>query len=269
MSLEVIKFVSQSLAEGLAVALIVLSESGPGAPGMTGWIMAVREDGRQMGTIGGGPVEAKVVSEGRKILAEASSRVFPFDYSLREGGELGAICGGEARGLITVLRPPNRLIIFGGGHVGRKIYEAGLVAGFEVVMVEDRPEYTSQFPKAKVVMTENLGSTARQLDLNQDCYLVIVTRNHVEDYSVLSATIESQAAYIGLIGSRTKVSKLFGRLREQGVAEEQLRRIHSPIGLAIDDGTPGEIALAIMAEILCVKNKITALAHSRDQRPTP
>lgn len=261
---RVISFINDSLAAGLPVAMVVLTESGRDTPGIPGSMMAVRADGRQVGTIGGGAVEGRVVGDCREALGDPAAVTRPFDYSLRKDGGLDMLCGGEVKGLITVIRPARRLLIFGGGHVGQKLYQAALIAGFEVCVVEDRREFEGEFAGEHFIYTENFSQTARELAAQGESFIVIVTRGHSHDYSVLSAVAESGAAYIGMIGSRQKVRALLDKLRDQGVSQDVLARIYSPVGLDIDNGTPGEIAIGVMAEILAVKNQ-AELRHCRDR----
>lgn len=264
MSKEVIAFVNESLSGGSPVALAILTESGRDTPGLPGSMMAVRADGEQAGTIGGGASEAKVVADCKKALADNTVATFSFDQSLKEDGGLGMICGGQVKGFVTIIRPSRQLIVFGGGHVGQKLYEAGLTAGFQVTMVEDREEYAPLFPSAKVVINKDMAEGAKTLELTGESYIVIVTRGHSQDFQALSAVAGSDAAYIGMIGSRKKVAGLLDKLRAQGVAEHLIHRIYSPVGLDIDDGTPGEIAIAVLAEILAVKNG-GKLRHCRER----
>lgn len=264
MSSHVIEFADRMLKGGFPVAIATLTESGRDTPGIPGSMMAVCGDGKQAGTIGGGTVEAKVVESCQAALEDPTAATIPFDYSLRENGGLDMLCGGQVKGFITVVRPQRRLVIFGGGHVGQKLYEAGLAAGFSVWVVEDREEFSPHFPKANFVLTDNLADTARELSADGENYIVIVTRGHAHDYTVLSAVASGHAAYIGMIGSRLKVKTLLKKLREQGTSRQVLDTIYSPIGLDIDDGTPGEIAIGIMAEIIAVKNK-KPLRHCRDR----
>lgn len=268
MNSQAIAFAQQALAQGKSVALAILSESGRDTPGVAGSMLAVREDGRKTGTIGGGKVEALVVQECQKALNNPSFNGMPFDFSLKKGNGMDMLCGGEMKGVITVVRPQRKLIIFGGGHVGHKLYEAGLVAGFDVTVVEDRPKYATAFEQARFVHTDNLAKTTTQLLETGENYVVIVTRGHSHDYAVLAAAAQCKTAYLGMIGSRGKVKILLEQLRKEGVAEETIQNIYSPIGVDIDDGTPGEIAIGIMAELLAVKNQ-AVLRHCRDvNKPT-
>lgn len=261
---EVIAFVNDALRAGRTVALAILSESGRDTPGVPGAMLAICADGSRVGTVGGGPLEARIISDCLEALESTDVVTRSFNHSLGGEGEIGMICGGEVAGMITVMRPEKRLIVFGGGHVGRKTCEAGLVAGFSVTVVDDRPEYAAPLPGVNVVVAADFAAAAREMTVTGDCYAVVVTRGHAQDYAVLSALVESDCAYLGMIGSSKKVAGLFKTLRESGVREDALAKVYTPIGVDIDDGTPGEIAIAILAEILAVKNRDSALRHCRD-----
>ncbi len=264
---DVIAFANDALESGMPVALAILTESGRDTPGVPGAMLAVCADGSWRGTVGGGALEAKVTRDCLAALASPDVSVLSFDHSLAEGGGLGMACGGEVRGIITVMRPERRLVIFGGGHVGQKVYEAGLVAGFAVTIVEERREYADLFPRAEVVIAEDFGDAARKMRVTGDSCVLVATRGHEQDFAVISALAGRDCAYLGMIGSSGKVAGLRKTLLDQGVAAEVVDKIYTPVGLDIDDGTPGEIAIGVMAEILAVKNR-RALRHRRDRGKT-
>ena len=263
---NVITFADNALRTGIPVALAILTESGRDTPGVPGAMLALCPDGSRAGTVGGGVLEAKILEDCSAALATPGSAPRSFAYSLGEGGELGMVCGGEVKGIVTVLRPEKRLIVFGGGHVGRKVCEAGLVAGFAVTVIEDRTEYASLFPGAEVIIADDFGAEAKLLRLDDDCHVVVATRGHSQDYAVISELAGRECAYIGMIGSSKKVAGMRAMLRERGVSEQAVEAIYTPVGVDIDDGTPGEIAIGIMAEILAVKNRRGALRYRRERK---
>ncbi len=212
-------------------------------------MLAVRADGSRRGTVGGGSLEAKIIEDCLAALASPDVPVLSFDHSLLEDGGLGMACGGEVRGIVTVMRPEKKLIIFGGGHVGQKVCEAGLVAGFAVTVVEERREYADMFPRAEVVIAGDFREAARQMRITGDCHILVATRGHEQDFAVLSELAERDCAYLGMIGSSRKVAGMRKALLEQGIAGEAIDRIYTPVGMDIDDGTPGEIAIGVMAEL--------------------
>ncbi len=262
---DVIAFVNDALESGTPVALAILTESGRDTPGVPGAMLAVCADGSRRGTVGGGALEAKVIEDCLSALASPELSVVSFDHSLAEDGGLGMVCGGVVRGIVSVMRPEKRLIIFGGGHVGQKVYEAGLVAGFAVTVVEERREYAALFPRAEVVIAEDFGRAAGEMRITGDSYVLVATRGHEQDSAVVAALAGRGCGYLGMIGSSRKVAGMRKALLERGVSGEAVDRIYTPVGVDIDDGTPGEIAVGIMAEILAVKNGRDILRHRRDR----
>jgi xanthine dehydrogenase accessory factor len=122
---------------------------------------------------------------------------------------------------------------------------------FRVIVIDDRPDFASakRFPTATLRIGP-VETELAKLSLNQQSYVVIVTRGHRRDALALAAVVRSQARYIGLIGSKRKILKIFAELREQGVSTEQLSKVHAPIGYAIGAVTPAEIAVSIAAELI-------------------
>jgi xanthine dehydrogenase accessory factor len=159
--------------------------------------------------------------------------------------------------------PKPTLLIAGAGHVGRAL---ALVAGqldFKVVVVDDRADCLSpsNFPGAECIFGDIEHELSRY-NINPWTYVVIVTRGHRHDAQALAAVIDSPAAYVGLIGSKRKIHKIFNELREQGVPRDQLANVHAPIGLEIAAVTPAEIAVSIAAELIAVRrNRRNLPAH--------
>ncbi len=145
--------------------------------------------------------------------------------------------------------------VFGGGHVSRKIVPLAAFVGFKVVVVDDRAEFTKQedFPDAHQVLQMDFDKISEDLSIDDDSYLVIVTRGHIHDKSVLAQALKTKARYVGMIGSKRKRELIFRALLEEGYGKEDLARVHSPIGLEIGAETPEEIAVSIVAELIKVR----------------
>jgi xanthine dehydrogenase accessory factor len=154
--------------------------------------------------------------------------------------------------------PPLRMIIAGGGHVSRPTAQVAALAGFEVTVLDDRPEFSrpERFPWAAHVATipDFLHCFANATP-NPRTYVVIVTRGHLHDAAVLSQALATRAGYIGMIGSKRKRAEVYTALRAQGVSEEALTRVHCPVGLAVGAETPEEIAVSIVAECIAHRRK--------------
>jgi xanthine dehydrogenase accessory factor len=148
------------------------------------------------------------------------------------------------------------LYIFGGGHVARPTAQLAAMTGFNVVVLDDRPEFSTaeRFPEAMQTHTINSFDTAfDNLAVNGSTYIIIVTRGHLHDRTVLAQALKTSAAYIGMIGSQRKRDTIYERLLEDGYTQDDIDRVHSPIGLAIGADTPEEIAVSIVAELIAVR----------------
>ncbi|MFO7783584.1 MAG: XdhC family aldehyde oxidoreductase maturation factor [Thermodesulfobacteriota bacterium] len=147
------------------------------------------------------------------------------------------------------------LYVFGGGHVAREIVPLGARLGFQVVVIDDRPEFAdpARFPEAGEVRQASFENVFEPLPVNSASYLVIVTRGHIHDKTVLEQALRTEAGYIGMIGSSRKIRIIYDRLIEEGIDRTQLDRVHAPIGLDIGAETPEEIAVSIVAELILVR----------------
>lgn len=153
--------------------------------------------------------------------------------------------------------PPSRLIIAGAGHVGRAVARLGGFLGFDIVVIDDRPEFanTARFPEAGQLIVGDIAESLGALPVSSETYIVIVTRGHRHDEAALRACIHRRAAYIGLIGSRHKILLMKERfLKKEWATPDEWNRIHTPIGLPIGSKTVEEIAVSIAAELILVRS---------------
>lgn len=259
--------------------LCTVTATARSAPRDAGAKMLVAPDGAIQGTVGGGPLEAVVIQEAVELLRKegvSTERRFALTtagdaaHILPPGGalpeDLGMKCGGEVTVFLDVVRPTARLVLYGAGHVGERVASIAAEIGLDTAVVDDREKFASRdrFPRASEVRcadltTEPLGG----LVPGPADFVVILTRCHALDESVLEAALRSPARYVGLIGSRRKVALILRNIaRRSGTDPREDPRLHAPIGLRLGDKTPGEIAISILAEILLLKSK-GELAHSR------
>lgn len=148
---------------------------------------------------------------------------------------------------------PERLIIFGGGHIGREIGRLGSNLGFEVTIVDDRPEFVSEerAPWATYRICDQPEAYARSLHTDQDTYICLVTRGHRNDAKVLRELIHSERAYLGMIGSKRKREMVKKQMLAEGLCDEQaFDRVRCPMGLNIGAESVEEIAVSILAELI-------------------
>lgn len=160
---------------------------------------------------------------------------------------------GEFTVIVEPLNISGSALIFGAGHVSRSLAEFTKAVGFRTVVVDDRPEFASRdrFPRAdEIIVLENFEDLLQKVEVVRESYAVIVTRGHLNDQAVLEQLLRSPAAYIGMIGSRRKCELIFQTLRQKGFSEEDIMRVHAPIGVPIQAETPEEIGVSIVAEMI-------------------
>jgi len=169
---------------------------------------------------------------------------------------------------IEPIQPLHTLLIAGAGHVGQAVAKLGKMLDFEVVVVDDRPDFASRerFPDADKIIVKDIAQTLREFPIDPLTYIVIVTRGHQHDEEALYSVIDSNARYIGMIGSRRKVKLIFKDLIERGVSKKRLQQIYSPIGLEINSKTVPEIAVSIAAQLVQVRNSKEGTGVSRKSK---
>jgi xanthine dehydrogenase accessory factor len=215
--------------------------------------MLIRQDGTTYGTIGGGCLESEVAERAVQIMKEGfrGAKVETFDLVEEEYGGVGMNCGGQIDVSIEVIEPDPRLIVVGSGHMSAALANLGRALGFEVVVIDPLAK-REKFPGAHLVITDFPESGLSKVKVNKYSYIVIVTR-HKDDLPALRVSLRTEAAYIGLIGSKRRVAQVFQLLSKEGFVEGQLARVHGPVGLDIGAETPDEIAVSIMAEIVQIR----------------
>jgi len=157
---------------------------------------------------------------------------------------------------VEALLPPTTAVICGAGHVAQALAPVAAAVGFDVVVLDDRPEFAAaeRFPDASgVVLLESFEDAFAGLAITPRSFIVIVTRGHVHDFSVLEQALRTPAGYIGLMGSTSKREKIFRALAADGFSAADLERVFSPIGIAIAAETPAELAVSITAELIRVR----------------
>lgn len=265
---EVLDAMNAERAAGRAFVLATVIATTGSAPREPGAKMLVRADGSIAGTVGGGPLEGMAIATARELLETGASKKETFELKHQGPASLKMRCGGSVEIFFDVTRPPAAIWVFGGGHVGRATAAVCVAAGIPVTVVDDREEFSdpARFPGARVLHVDlKRESPFEGLAILPADAIVIVTRCHDVDEGVLRAAIATKAAYVGMIGSKRKVTEIFRRLAESGVDVGD-PRVHAPIGLALGSDAPGDIAVSILAEILKVRSARDG-AHLRDSLP--
>jgi xanthine dehydrogenase accessory factor len=326
---QVYSAVEQAAASGMGVVLLSVIAREGSAPRGAGANMAVTGDGKQAGTIGGGPVEYQAKLDALELMknggamirdyclftdannkdeedccgrvkvlfrpfaGEKDARLFrgalQFKAERREAyfvcGITGGVPGetrivlqhqaesdpalsphldggvvltdGTAAYFIEPLCGAPRAIVFGGGHVSQKTVPVLAGLGYRVWVVEDRAEFAARalFPEAENVLNDSFEHAPDVLGVTRRDQVIVLARGHETDYRILRKILKTDASYIGCIGSRVKVRRTRERLLADGFSEDDLKRLHSPIGLQIGAETPAEIAVSIAAEMIACRNR--------------
>ncbi len=159
---------------------------------------------------------------------------------------------------VELLTSTPRLIIFGGGHISVPMAQLGKILGFEVTVIDDRPEFVTaeRFKDADRLICCDYDQAFLELKDYKNSYYVVVTPGHKKDLQSVRNILNRSYAYVGMIGSKVKVAKVQKALMEEGFSEEKRRELHAPIGLSLGGQTPSEIAVSIAAEIIRERNLV-------------
>jgi xanthine dehydrogenase accessory factor len=251
---SVTKMIEQILERG-ETALVVTTVSGPGTVGAK---LLVHENGTATGTLGDAVLDAFVVEKGADFLASREeTRMFTVD---------------ETSLLFERLQPAPRLVVCGAGHVGASLARLAAFTGYHTTLIDDRAEFLKRerFPEAQIelLIADDWSSAVRAAVGNgRGVSVAVVTRGHNEDEQCMHVAVQANPDYVGLIGSKRRTSIVIDRLREAGIPDEQLSKIHAPIGLDIGAVSPEEVALAILAEIITERRGGTGLPLRQKRAP--
>lgn len=148
-----------------------------------------------------------------------------------------------------------RAVIFGAGHCAQALVPVLKSVGFRVTVYDDRPDYANHavIPGADEIICSEYTGVVEKLSLNEQDYVVVMTSGHTHDFEIQEQVLRTSLAYVGVIGSRKKTTFVNARLRECGVEEDAIRRVHTPIGVSIKAVTPEEIAISIAGEMILIR----------------
>lgn len=252
--LEIYQEMINVLSRGERAVLATIISSQGSTPRKAGAKMLIKEDGSFVGTVGGGGTEQKIRQQVDEVMKTGKSQIVRFDLSGKDEA-LEMLCGGQMEVYLEPIMPTETLYLFGAGHTSQSTAAIASMLGFRVIVIDPRAEYNNRdrFPDADSLVVEDYDSAFAKLSVNEDSYIVIYTSGHVVDEQCFLFAVGTGAKYIGMIGSKKKAKEVKEHLREKGIPQQQLDRLHSPIGVGIDAETPEEIAISILAELVKVR----------------
>lgn len=252
---EVIERAAELLKAGKRVALCTVVEKIGSGPAERGTKVLVTEDAEMIGTIGGGGFERKLKEEALKAIEEGKSRSLKFAFyggAKKDEVNTGLWCGGTMTVFVDVLEPKLKLVLVGSGHIALPTYRVADLLGFDVTVVDDNEDTLTEkrFPNARLVLSEDFEEALSKVKVDERTYVAIVHGEPKHDLAALRRFVRERVAYLGLLGSKTKIARLKELLRKEKVSKEMIERIKAPIGLDIGAETPEEIAVSIAAELV-------------------
>lgn len=238
-ALEVFTAVRGLVSEGKKGALLTLVQDGVEAHrGLPRLLL--QEDSLSVGSIEGFPEDIQrnlegLLAAGRPRLLEGKAKETPV--------------------FLHPIRPEEVLYLFGAGHISTFVAPLAKMVGFRVAVIDDRAEFANRgrFPNADEILVTSIPEALEKIPWTYSSYVVIVTRGHIHDHAALRGALQRDVAYIGMIGSKRKRNLIYESLLQEGVPEEKIRTVHSPIGLAIGAESPEEIAVSIVGELIKVR----------------
>ena len=215
------------------------------------------DDGSVVGSLGDATLEAFAAERGWDVLQGEKFAVV--DYQTDAGDTLQLF--------MEPILPTPTVYVFGGGHVSFFIVQAAKLAGFKVKVIDDRPAFASKerFPQADEAIVMELDDVRDAFDFGQDDYVILVTRGHQHDQQILEQIYDCDARYVGMIGSKSKISKMWKRLEAKGIEASYLERVHAPIGLNIGADNPEEISISVVAELI-MERRLGKVRRTRRKR---
>jgi len=251
---EIFEEIARAKRERIEAALATVVGGEKGVPGRAGFRMLVYPDGKILGTVGGGLLEAKVREEALRCLDDKKPRLLEFVLDEESADGIGVLCGGKVKIFLEPILATPTLYVFGGGHIAVPLVQFAKTLEFSVVVVDDREQFASKerFPLADEVKLGVFSVTTKSIEFRESDCVVIITRGHQYDELVLKECLSKSRlpGYVGMIGSKEKIARTYSHLKEEGIASELLERVRAPIGIDIGAQSPAEIALSIMAEIV-------------------
>jgi xanthine dehydrogenase accessory factor len=216
--------------------------------------MLVYPDGHISGTVGGGELENRVKQAALASLQDGKPRNLTYNMADPRNGDPG-ICGGQIEVFVEPILSPPMMVVIGGGHVGKAVVHLAKWLGFHVILSDDRADLCTPEanPDAEEFYPVQLSELPLHITIDPQTVIVLATRGSDVDVTGLPALLDTQAGYIGVIGSQKRWNTTRKELKQKGISDEKLEHVHSPIGLGIGAETPEEIAVSILAEILMLR----------------
>lgn len=211
------------------------------------------------GTIGGGKVEKESIDYALTLLSDVSATSHLKTFHLTK--DLKMACGGEMTIFFEVVRNNKwNIAIFGAGHVSQKLVRILKTLDCHIYCFDSREAWLEKLPKSNKISKYLIAMNPEKVEafqhkLPENCFCLIMTHSQHIDFQIAKKIInqDSTVPYLGVMGSQSKAKNLRHKLLESGISKDHVSKIYSPVGLAIGNNTPSEIAISITAQLLEVR----------------
>jgi xanthine dehydrogenase accessory factor len=250
-----------------SAALCTVTSSEGSTPRHVGSKMLVYPDGHFIGTVGGGELENRVMKVALESINNETAQTLSYNMADPSRGDPG-VCGGQVEVFVEPILPAPLIVVIGAGHVGKAVVHLAKWLGFRVAVCDDRAEFCTpeSTPEADAYYPVTMDELPKHIKIDRRTVLILTTRGSSVDAAGLAPLLDSAAAYIGIIGSKRRWATTVKALKEKGVSEERIAKVHSPIGLELQAETPEEIAVSIMAEVMMLKAKSTGKSMKSSEK---
>ena len=256
--MTIFKQCDELLAAGHSVVMATVIKTSGGTPGKPGFKLLLTDDGNLHGTVGGGALERQVIEEAREVLNDHQNRIQHYNLA-----DLNMKCGGNVDVVIEFVQSIRRILLFGGGHIGRALAPILESLGFAVTVIDPRSDVQPHFADTTTIIQSDYEDLSGLAELVQGVeWVFVATHGHAHDYAVLRQLLgtSSNYRYVGMIGAKMKVETTRKKLQEEGIAIPEY--FYAPVGIRLGGQTAAEIAVSVAAEIVAVLNQ-TGSDHMR------
>ncbi len=265
--MSIFKDIAELEARGEAAVFCMIVDTKGSTPRHEGSKMIVFPNGHIKGTVGGGEIENRVIAEALDALKERKTKRLHYNLVSVENGDPG-ICGGQVEVYVEPIIPKITIIVVGAGHVGRQVVHLAKWLGYRVVVTDDRAELCTpeSMPEADEYVVCPMAEIPQKINITTYTYIVVATRGSDVDIAGLPALLDTENAYLGVIGSQKRWLNTQKEINKKKDYSSKFPGVFSPIGIELKGETPEEIALSIMAEILMVANNTSGVSMSRSRK---
>ena len=251
--MDVFRKIEEVRKNNISAALAIVVNTRGSTPGKTSSKMLIYSNGTIFGTIGGGTIEKDIIEKGKDVIKNGQPKIF--EYTLDETH--GYMCGGYMAVYVEPIKTNKKVIIFGAGHVGKALAKILTLLEYYIIVVDDRAAFANaeNIPEANEILVDEFLNAIKRLHLDENTYVVVVTRDHEWDLNITKEIIKYPVKYIGVIGSKKKADYIIKEVEAYSNNKDWLKKLYMPIGIQIQSITPMEIAISIAAQIIDINNR--------------